>query len=228
MARLREHPEWFRGSSVQFDKFTEREWPVVPLEQQLQTAIATLRHPAAQSGGDASARTRRTPRLLLPLTRKEHPWYKPDQTVAMESARSVAEGFTFTTVANEVIHNEDDPRRDGRFKAQWLHAIGRDLPTDAGSYVLDVAMKGAAGLLSIRTDGNGRVLAECMVPFAAEPSAAARRFVVDPSAIAADASAKKAARGKSATANLQLYFLWRPDQSSARLEGTATLRPLTP
>jgi len=222
MARLREHPEWFRGSSVQFDTFTEREWPLVPLEQQLQTAVTTARHPSVRSGGESPALARRTASLLVPLGRKEHPWHKPEQTVAMDSTRGVAEGFGFKTVTNVVIHSDDDPRRNGRLKAQWLHAIGRNLPTDSRPLVLEVAMKGADGLLELRATGNGRVLAECMVPFATGPTAAMRRFVIDPSSFSGATTAK------GALPNLQLYFLWRADQSSACLEGTATLKPLTP
>jgi len=228
MARLREHKEWFHGSSVQFDKFIEREWPVVPLEQQLQTAIATARRPAVRSGGESPAPARRTVRLLVPLKRKEHPSYKPEQTVAMDSTRGVAEGFGFKTVTNVVIHSDDDPRRNGRLKAQWLHAIGHNLPTDGRPLVLEVTMKGAAGLLELRATGNGRVLAECLVPFATEPAAATRRFVIAPSSFGGTTTEKKTASAKGVLPNLQLYFLWRPDQSSACLEGTATLKALTP
>jgi hypothetical protein len=203
MVRLRAHPEWFRGSSIQFDKLTEREWPVVSLEQQLQTAIATARHRSVSEPPCAL-------RLLLPLTRKEHPWYKPEETVAMDSTRDVASGFGFKTVTNMVIHSDNTPLRSGRLKAQWLHAIGHNLPTDGRPLVLEVAMKGAAGLLEIRATSKDRVFAECLVSFATESSAATRRFVIAPS-----------------TNNLQFYLLWRPNQSLSCLEGVATLKPTT-
>ena len=186
---------------------------------------------AVRSGGESPAPARRTPSLLVPLGRQEHPWYKPEQTVAMNSTRGVVDGFGFQTVTNVVIHSDDDPRRNGRLKAQWLHAIGRNLPTDGRPLVLEVALQGTAGMLEIRAEGSRRneerqkrVLAECLIPFPAEPSAATRRCVLAPASFGGAATAREDVSSKGTLTNLQLYLLWRPDQPSARLEGSATLK----
>ena len=233
MARLRKHPEWFCGSSVHFDDLTRREWPLTQLECQLQTAIVTARHPMASPGADAPVG--RAPSLLLPLARKEHPRYKPDQTVAMGATRGVLAGFRFKTVPNEVIDSPDDPRRHGRYKAQWLHATSRDLPAESSPLVLEVTMKGAAGMLRIEAEGNRpgsqpakQTLAECLVSFQTTPSEATRRFVIDLVSRGVTISDPSNASAEDAIAKLQLHFLWRPDQAEAWLEGAATLRALPP
>jgi hypothetical protein len=231
---LREHPEWFRGSSVQFNSFSEREWPVVPLEQQLQAALATACTSAPKAGaGSASARG--ACGLLVPLALKEHPSHKPEQTVAMDCTRGVTEGFGFKSVANVVIQDEEDPRHKGSQKAQWLHAIGRNLPDDGRPLVLEVAMKGARGMLELRAEGRVKsekreklVFAECLIPFPADPQSATRRVVIDSSLFGVAPSERKGAAGKDAANSLKFDLLWRPDQPTAHVEGTATLKPLSP
>ena len=123
---LKDHPEWFLGSSVKADGFYSREWPISELEQQMSTVASTA---------VCSAAERVTPRVpsrhsrvqFTPLRRDEHSWYKTWQSQPMVLNQRIVGGFTFHSKRNERIHNEEDDRYDGEMKFQWLHADARHL-----------------------------------------------------------------------------------------------------
>jgi hypothetical protein len=231
--RFEQHAEWFLGTACGADDFDDRVWPLRGLEQQLETAMATAM--AAQDNPEleidnTSDRKRTSAYRLLPLRRREHPWYKPTQHQAMVvTSADRASSFTFQGATNQVIKDAEDPRHAGKPKAQWLHALVRDLPASAGRrFVFQVELEGQAGLLRIECQGVSRtrvhpdriefVRSERVM--AAGQAKQVLTAVVEPSRCLDRDEARAEGVEVDASMNLQLHFLWRPDTLSSSLSGT--------
>ncbi len=223
LAQLRQHPEWFLGSSVKAAGLRGREWPTAALEQQMLSVECTAR----QFGGGREGTTPACladPPMLVALRRQEHPWYKPWQSQTIVVQSHVPAGFSFHSRANETIHNNDDPRYNGQYKFQWLHATGRDIaPRPDCLLVAIVEVQGRGGMLQLELESMARdlnlrkrMIGQTVLEFGASIEAKRFRVAFDPSWPGSDV----------AKSSLQLRLLWKPVQPEAMLRGTAVLRAM--
>jgi hypothetical protein len=130
-------------------------------------------------------------------------------------------GFRFHSRENEKIQNDDDPRYDGQFKFQWLHATARSIaPSSDRVLVAIVEVQGRGGMLQLELESstrdssrNKRSIGQTVLEFGESIEAKRFRVVFDPSWAGTD----------FAKSNLQLRLLWKPVRHEATLRGTAAL-----
>ncbi|MHC4404136.1 MAG: DUF4838 domain-containing protein [Planctomycetota bacterium] len=239
LAELGEHPEWFVGSALKAERLHERPWPTLRIEQQMEAAVSTAALELAASGDRAAGRAARyagthdrSPFRLLPLRREEHPRFKPEQHVPVDTiALPGGRGFTFQTRPNVRIREGEDPRRPGEPKAQWFLATGRDLPVQEGVlYELTVDLHGRGGTLQLRGQGTEQsldrrqyVFVHGTLAFGEDEENALRRVVMDPTAYLDRPDEPQPAT----TTNVQLQLLWRPDDVASELHGQVKLEQIT-
>jgi hypothetical protein len=238
LAELDQHPEWFLGSSVKAGSFFSRGWPVHRLDQELATARTAAESLRGDPPLEADIRNRassKSPCRVLPLRKQEHAWYKPTQHLPMKLTTADRHSFSFQTSPNVVIRDDEDPRHVGRPKAQWLHALVRDVAVAQDHrYVLQCRLRGTAGLVRVRVSGAARTasperleLLQTLRAFPADEAEVTLRLVVDPSRYVAQKGGPTDTTADTVgTISLQLYFLWRPDNPYSELVGEVSLQQL--
>jgi hypothetical protein len=236
-AEFRDHPEWFRGSSVDIEGLHDRFWPTRRIEQELEAAIVTaavqLDEPPAELARYADPHTS-VPSSLIPLRKAQHPWYKPAQHVRMDITSWQRGEFSVSGAPVKLIDDDLDPRRNGQPRAQWLHGLARDLPVSPGVlYAMDLDLEGRQGVIQARVQGTMRsadrdriVFAHTTTTFEDEHSNTAMRIVFDPLRCQEQSAEDDSSADSSRKLNLQIHLLWRPDHLSAELSGTVQLEQL--
>ncbi len=234
---FREHPEWFKGSSVDIEGLHDRFWPTRRIEQELESAIVTaavqLDEPPAKLARCIGPHTS-VSSSLMPLRKAEHPWYKPAQHVRMELTSWRRGEFSIENAPVKLIGDDRDPRRNGQPQAQWLHGLARDLPVGPGLlYTADLGLEGRHGTFRVRIQGTMRstdrdriVFAHTTTTFGAERGNAPMRIVFDPLRHQEQSEEDDRSADAPRTLNLQIYLLWRPDDLTAEISGTVRLKQL--
>jgi hypothetical protein len=220
MVELSAHPEWFVGSSVKADSLHAREWPTAALERQMKTVQSTAASLNQEDDRPIPTFATRGTELLA-LQRSEHPWYKAWQSVPLLVDSRVRGGLTFRSRDNGTIQSVDDPRYDGEFKFQWLHAKTRDIESGlSGVLAVTVEVQGREGMLQVELVNRARdsevtkaTLAESVLDFGDRESSKRLRVEMDP----------KDWGDTPTRPNLQLRLLWKPLKDDATLTGTAVL-----
>lgn len=236
-ADFREHPVWFKGSSVDMEGLHDRFWPTRRVEQELEAAIVTaavqLDEPSAELARYAGPHTS-VPSSLIPLRKEEHPWYKPAQHIRMKITSSQRGEFSIENAPVRPINDGLDPRRNGWPQAQWLHGLARDLHINPGVlYATDLEFEGRQGVLQVRLQGTMRSADRERIVFAHTTTMlddggkkVAKRIVFDPLRYYAQLAEDILGTATPRTLNLQVHLLWRPDRPSAELAGTVKLGKL--
>jgi len=229
MAAFSAHPQWFVGTAVDVDGFSDRAWPIAELNDQLASAIATARQQLSEPN-----KTFSTPVRLKAIRKEEHPWYKPDRHVRMIVTEETNAGFSFVTHPNTEIRDDEDPRYNGRLKAQWLHGSCNSLNMIASRpYHCMIELEGFGGLLECTIQGKVQTperpkltFSHSFDAFVDETDKLTKTIVIDPVQILERVQMTSDEMADLIPLNFQVYLLWRPDDTTARLSGDIRLSQL--
>jgi len=244
LTRMRDHPEWFLGTSSTLDEnlrptWEERAAMTFPHEMDvgIVTALTELSgkldaEAAASLGAPEQWRQYLLPCRAEPVrlhARQTHPWYREATHAPLESARE-GKAIRFKTGPTD-LRITDHVGLKGRRKVNWLAGFAVKLPFNSlNLYRFDIDARGQAGRLDLKlasgSNNVGRTEAAVTADFGPEPSDYARRIALWLVPVARETLEPLPDPPSDAVGMLNIYMTWQPADDEAPFEGSLRLTRL--
>ena len=241
LERLRDHPEWFLGTSGKVGKDLRPSWEErAQMIRGPQTANVVLVNALALAKTDRAAAGAALPKelrhylrardrgLVLMHARPKHPWFRPALYDPLEiNRRGTVLRFKTRKTDGRITEH---PGLKGKRKPHWLAAFTVGLLTsDKDFYVLDIETTGRRGRLQGRVvygSGAGGCLGGYVFADIGDtPKTLRRRLILRPLP-RHRRTGKPIALGLKG--NLNVYLRWLPSHDDAPLKGHLRLTRFTP
>ncbi len=237
MQTLEQHPDWFAGSAVTYEKIAGPEWlGGWSLEDRLETARqTTVWLGRADLHGHKAELPAELQRYLagneLPQppkvhVRPTHPWYPEPRWAPLQTQVIDPGTFSFTSAPVTAMEEIENP-----WQRQWASAMLLKVKVDGTvAYQVELEAQGAGGLeLWVHNGHNNRSRAAAVTQMALRPVASTQRqiMVIEPRPLGRQGQRVVRTPGVNlGEGMIDFYLSWRPTDEQSKLRGQLRVREL--